>query len=147
MVPIARPRRVRDDRAHAERRAERLPERTAEDVTTCDELFSVSAQRFEHESSPGKKVVLAPRYRGVMRATQRKGDIATARAVATFTEMGFDVAIPLTESAAYDLVVDDVIKECLAGRRAVNLSDADRLRGIEAPGSRELPGRTALTGR
>jgi hypothetical protein len=42
-----------------------------------------------------------------VRATQRKGDIATSRAIATFTEMGYDVAIPLTESAAYDLVVDD----------------------------------------
>lgn len=126
-----------------------------------------------------------------MRATQRKGDIATARAVATFTEMGFDVALPLTESAAYDLVVDDgdrlrrvqckftggrqvdlrrihsnsngyvvkrtaagaydwlyvlrsdgseyLIKKCLAERRAVNLSNADRLQGIGAPGSKELP--------
>jgi hypothetical protein len=34
-----------------------------------------------------------------MRITQRKGDIATSRAVATFTAMGFDVSIPLTESA------------------------------------------------
>ena len=42
-----------------------------------------------------------------MRATQRKGDTATARAIATFTAMGYDVSIPLTESAAYDLVVDD----------------------------------------
>src|SRR4051794_23921928 len=42
-----------------------------------------------------------------MRTTQRKGDIATARAVATFTARGWDVSIPLTESAAYDLVVDD----------------------------------------
>jgi PD-(D/E)XK endonuclease len=42
-----------------------------------------------------------------VRTTQRKGDIATARAVTTFTEMGFDVSIPLTESAAYDLIVDD----------------------------------------
>jgi PD-(D/E)XK endonuclease len=42
-----------------------------------------------------------------MRATQRKGDIATARAIARFTAMGYDVAIPLTESAAYDLIVDD----------------------------------------
>jgi hypothetical protein len=41
-----------------------------------------------------------------MRGTQRKGDIATARAIATFTAMGYDVSIPLTESAAYDLVVD-----------------------------------------
>jgi hypothetical protein len=42
-----------------------------------------------------------------MRTTQRKGDIATSRAIATFTAMGYDVSIPLTESAAYDLVVDD----------------------------------------
>jgi hypothetical protein len=42
-----------------------------------------------------------------MRTTQRKGDVATARAVATFTELGWDVSLPLTESAAYDLVVDD----------------------------------------
>jgi hypothetical protein len=42
-----------------------------------------------------------------VRLTQRKGDIATAKAVFTFTSMGFDVAIPLTESAPYDLVVDD----------------------------------------
>jgi hypothetical protein len=42
-----------------------------------------------------------------MRTTQRKGDIATAQAVATFTELGYDISIPLTESARYDLVVDD----------------------------------------
>jgi hypothetical protein len=42
-----------------------------------------------------------------MRSTQRKGDVATSRAIATFTAMGFDVSIPLTESAAYDLIVDD----------------------------------------
>jgi PD-(D/E)XK endonuclease len=42
-----------------------------------------------------------------VRATQRKGDLATATAIATFTRLGFDVAIPLTESASYDLIVDD----------------------------------------
>jgi PD-(D/E)XK endonuclease len=42
-----------------------------------------------------------------MRSTQWKGDIATSRAIATFTAMGFDVSIPLTESAAYDLIVDN----------------------------------------
>ncbi|MBV8984424.1 MAG: hypothetical protein JO248_08315 [Acidimicrobiia bacterium] len=42
-----------------------------------------------------------------MRHTQRKGDIATAKAIHTFTAMGFDVSVPFTESAAYDLVVDD----------------------------------------
>ena len=38
--------------------------------------------------------------------TQRKGDIAVAQAVATFTKLGADVLYPLTESAAYDLVID-----------------------------------------
>ncbi|MFA5991581.1 MAG: group I intron-associated PD-(D/E)XK endonuclease [Candidatus Doudnabacteria bacterium] len=41
-----------------------------------------------------------------MRITQRKGDIAVTRAIATFTKMGFDVALPITESAAYDLILD-----------------------------------------
>ena len=41
-----------------------------------------------------------------MRETQRKGDIAVAQAIATFTKAGYDVSIPLTESAAYDLVVE-----------------------------------------
>ncbi len=44
-----------------------------------------------------------------MRGTQRKGDIAVSQAIATFTKMGYDIAIPLTESAAYDLLVDDNI--------------------------------------
>src|ERR1044071_8128779 len=41
-----------------------------------------------------------------MRATQRKGDLATAQAITTFTRLGYDVSVPITESAAYDLVVD-----------------------------------------
>ncbi len=41
-----------------------------------------------------------------MRLTQRKGDTATACAIAAFTCKGWDVSIPLTESAPYDLVVD-----------------------------------------
>lgn len=41
-----------------------------------------------------------------MRETQRKGDLAVAKAIHTFTSMGYDVAKPLTESAAYDLIVD-----------------------------------------
>jgi hypothetical protein len=45
--------------------------------------------------------------RQIMRVTQRKGDIGVAQAIATFTKMGYDVSIPLTESAAYDLIVDD----------------------------------------
>lgn len=41
-----------------------------------------------------------------MRLTQRKGDYAVAQAIASFTKRGFDVLLPITESAAYDLVVD-----------------------------------------
>ena len=41
-----------------------------------------------------------------MRTTQRKGDIAVATAIFTFTKLGYDVSLPLTESAAYDIVVD-----------------------------------------
>lgn len=41
-----------------------------------------------------------------MRITQKKGDVAVAQAITTFTKMGFDVALPITESAAYDLIVD-----------------------------------------
>ena len=42
-----------------------------------------------------------------MRTTQRKGDIAVSQAIATFTRLGWDVSVPLTESAAYDLIVDN----------------------------------------
>lgn len=42
-----------------------------------------------------------------MRTTQRKGDYAVTRAIAGFTALGMDVSLPITESAAYDLVVDD----------------------------------------
>ncbi|PIS41443.1 MAG: hypothetical protein COT25_03095 [Candidatus Kerfeldbacteria bacterium CG08_land_8_20_14_0_20_42_7] len=42
-----------------------------------------------------------------MRLTQRKGDTAVTRSIATFTEMGYDVLLPITESAPYDIVVDD----------------------------------------
>ena len=41
-----------------------------------------------------------------MRITQRKGDIAVSQAIATFTKFGYDVSLPITESAAYDLIVD-----------------------------------------
>ena len=41
-----------------------------------------------------------------MRSTQRKGDIAKSKAISTFTVRGWDVSLPLTESAPYDLVVD-----------------------------------------
>lgn len=41
-----------------------------------------------------------------MRTTQRKGDIAVSQAIASFTRLGFDISVPLTESAHYDLVID-----------------------------------------
>src|SRR3989338_9043991 len=41
-----------------------------------------------------------------MRDTQRKGDIAVSQAIVRFTKMGYDVALPFTESASYDLIVD-----------------------------------------
>jgi len=41
-----------------------------------------------------------------MRTTQRKGDIVVSRAIVRFTTMNYDVALPLTESAAYDLIID-----------------------------------------
>ena len=40
------------------------------------------------------------------RETQRKGDLAKAKSIATFTAMGYDVAVLITESAAYDIIVD-----------------------------------------
>ncbi len=46
-------------------------------------------------------------YIVLVRDTQRKGDIAKAVAISTFTKAGYDVAVLLTESAAYDLVIDD----------------------------------------
>lgn len=45
------------------------------------------------------------------RHTQRKGDIAVAQAIATFTKFGYDVSLPLTESASYDIIVDTNTKE------------------------------------
>lgn len=42
-----------------------------------------------------------------MRTTQKKGDLAVAQAIATFTRLGYDVSLPITESASYDIVVDD----------------------------------------
>ena len=48
-----------------------------------------------------------------MRETQRKGDIATTKAIAYFTEKGYDVSVPITESASYDLIVE---KDCVCYR-------------------------------
>ena len=45
-------------------------------------------------------------YNIIMRTTQRKGDIAVSQAIARFTKMGYDVSLPITESASYDLIVD-----------------------------------------
>ena len=42
----------------------------------------------------------------VSKGTQRKGDVAVTRAIASFTEVGWDVALPVSESARYDLIID-----------------------------------------
>lgn len=41
------------------------------------------------------------------RETQRKGDLAVAIAIAWFTSNGYGVLLPISESAPYDLAVDD----------------------------------------
>lgn len=41
-----------------------------------------------------------------MSKLKRKGDIAVAKAIATFTELGCTLSIPLSEALPYDLVVD-----------------------------------------
>ena len=41
-----------------------------------------------------------------MRNTQRKGDYAVTRAIASLTKLGFDISIPITESAPYDLIAE-----------------------------------------
>ena len=46
-------------------------------------------------------------YNTGMRNTQKKGDIAVAQAIVDFTRLDMDVSLPITESAAYDIVVDD----------------------------------------
>ena len=51
-----------------------------------------------------------PLYDCRMRTTQRKRDIAVTQAIATFTRMGWDIFLPLTESAAYDIIVDDTTR-------------------------------------
>jgi hypothetical protein len=40
------------------------------------------------------------------RVTQKKGDLALAKAIVYFTELGYEILLPMTESAEYDLVVD-----------------------------------------
>lgn len=42
----------------------------------------------------------------MVKSTQFKGDCAKAKAVSTFTNMGYKVGMLLTESAHYDLLVD-----------------------------------------
>lgn len=63
-----------------------------------------------------------------VRTTQHKGDIAVAKAIAYFTSSGYDVSIPLTESAPYDLIVDAnealarvQVKYCSAKNRILDL--------------------------
>ena len=41
------------------------------------------------------------------RQTQKKGDIALSKAIYDFTRLGYEVSLPITESATYDLIVDN----------------------------------------
>ena len=68
-----------------------------------------------------------------MRDSQRKGDIAVTQAISTFTRLGWDVSIPITESAKYDLVVDI---EGIIKRVQVKYMGSDRvdLRNIHSNG-------------
>ena len=59
-----------------------------------------------------------------MRTTQRKGDYAVARAIASFTKLGYDVSIPITESAAYDIIVD---KDCTLSRVQVRFYSGNEI--------------------
>ena len=45
-----------------------------------------------------------------MRDTQRKGEMATTQAKATFTRLEFNVSLPTTESVPYELVIDNGIE-------------------------------------
>ena len=88
-----------------------------------------------------------------MRATQRKGDIATTRAVATFTEMGYDVALRRIHSNSTGYVVKRVLpdsydwlyvfrpdgreylyKECHVGRRSVTPTAKHLIGGVAESG-------------
>ncbi len=39
--------------------------------------------------------------------TQVKGDLAVARAIFILTSMGYNIALPITESAQYDLIAEN----------------------------------------
>src|SRR5574343_528835 len=41
-----------------------------------------------------------------MHHTKTKGDIGVAKAIASLVEQGFNVALPLTEHAKYDLIIE-----------------------------------------
>jgi hypothetical protein len=66
-----------------------------------------------------------------MRTTQRKGDVAVSQAIASFTKRNWDVSIPLTESAAYDLLVDDGVAIYRVQVRYTSTNEVD-LRNIHS---------------
>lgn len=45
-----------------------------------------------------------------MSTTQQRGDVGVAQAISKFTDMGYSVALPISESRPYDLIVDDGTK-------------------------------------
>jgi hypothetical protein len=65
------------------------------------------ADSWEITDSNTKDETVAPTvYTRGMRNTQRKGDYAVAKAISSFTRVGYDVLIPITESAPYDIAVE-----------------------------------------
>jgi hypothetical protein len=43
----------------------------------------------------------------IMSETQYKGDVALSKAISTFTILKYIVSLPITDSAPYDLIIDD----------------------------------------
>lgn len=39
--------------------------------------------------------------------TQVKGDLAVSRAIFIFTTLGYNISVPITESAQYDLIIEN----------------------------------------
>ena len=92
--------------------AERVGFRTHDTVAgmavfkTATFNHSVTSPCEKYTISVGVERYTIPVYYSFMRTTQRKGDLAVSQAIATFTRMGYDVALPITESAAYDIIID-----------------------------------------
>jgi hypothetical protein len=83
-----------------------------------------------------------------MRDTQRKGDIAVSQAIASFTKLGWDISVPLTESAAYDLVVEykDTLKRVQVRYTSTSEVDLRRIHSNSTGYIVKKPAKTLTTG-